>query len=177
MPLLLDAHRLCKSYVAGLGRCWARVHVLRAASLALEAGERVVVVGPPGSGKTTLLHCLTGLRRPDHGSVRWHAGVEVPYRLCADPPRVTGAGHALVIVDLPGDPWSAGHWMEPLQADGAARGGWLVFAREAGALGGLADRVLALRDGRLHEVARPRPRRVAEGRDLPARLSSIPRCS
>jgi len=164
MPPLLDAQGLSKSYVAGLGRCWARVHVLRAVSLVIHAGERVVVTGSPGAGKTTLMHCLTGLRRPDGGSVRWQAGADVPYRLCADATRVATGGNSLAIVDLPGTAWAAGHWMEVLHTDGAARRGWLVFAREVGALAQVADRVLALRDGLLHALPRERSRRVAEGR-------------
>lgn len=164
MPPLLEAQGLSKSYVAGLGRCWARVNVLRAVSLVVHAGERVVVTGTPGSGKTTLLHCLTGLRRPDGGSVRWWAGPDAPYRLCADARRVEGGGHSLAIVDLPGTAWGAGHWMEVLHTEGAARRGWLVFVRDAGRLAEIADRVLALREGRLHELPRERPRRVAERR-------------
>ena len=33
-------------------------------------GEFVAVLGPSGAGKTTLFRCLTGLTRPDHGTVR-----------------------------------------------------------------------------------------------------------
>jgi phosphonate transport system ATP-binding protein len=32
-------------------------------------GEFVAVLGPSGAGKTTLFRCLTGLTRPDHGTV------------------------------------------------------------------------------------------------------------
>ncbi len=37
------------------------------------AGERTAIVGPNGSGKSTLLFALSGLRRPDRGSVRLRA--------------------------------------------------------------------------------------------------------
>jgi ABC-type branched-subunit amino acid transport system ATPase component/ABC-type branched-subunit amino acid transport system permease subunit len=38
--------------------------------LELESGEVLGVIGPNGAGKTTLIDVLTGLTRPDHGSVR-----------------------------------------------------------------------------------------------------------
>ncbi len=42
---------------------------LRAASLALVAGEILAVMGPSGSGKSTLLHCLAGILVPESGEV------------------------------------------------------------------------------------------------------------
>ncbi|QFR33730.1 energy-coupling factor ABC transporter ATP-binding protein [Ancylobacter sp. TS-1] len=46
------------------------VPVLREASLALAAGERLAIVGPNGAGKTTLLRTLVGLERASAGEVR-----------------------------------------------------------------------------------------------------------
>lgn len=43
--------------------------VLHGASLGIDAGEIVFLLGPNGSGKTTLLECLGGLRRPHAGRV------------------------------------------------------------------------------------------------------------
>src|ERR1700678_3622918 len=46
---------------------------LRGASLAVQQGEMVAVMGPSGSGKSTLLHCLAGILVPDEGEV-WFGG-------------------------------------------------------------------------------------------------------
>jgi putative ABC transport system ATP-binding protein len=52
-----------------LGRGAARVHILRDISLHIVQGEAVALLGPSGSGKSTLLMVMTGLERPDSGSV------------------------------------------------------------------------------------------------------------
>src|SRR6204780_5459854 len=46
---------------------------LRGASLTVQQGEMVAVMGPSGSGKSTLLHCLAGILVPDEGEV-WCGG-------------------------------------------------------------------------------------------------------
>lgn len=43
--------------------------VLRIASLTLEQGRQVALVGPSGTGKTTLLNILAGLIRPTEGTI------------------------------------------------------------------------------------------------------------
>lgn len=45
--------------------------ILDGATLAVEAGQCVVLTGDNGSGKTTLLHVLVGLRNADAGEVLW----------------------------------------------------------------------------------------------------------
>jgi putative ABC transport system ATP-binding protein len=52
-----------------LGRGAARVHILKNIDLHIGRGEAVALLGPSGSGKSTLLMVMTGLERPDSGSV------------------------------------------------------------------------------------------------------------
>ena len=46
-------------------------HVLQGVSLAVRPGELLHVSGPNGTGKTTLLRVVSGLLRPEQGSVVW----------------------------------------------------------------------------------------------------------
>lgn len=57
----LECKRICK----GFGE---RV-LFRDVSFALDAGERLALLGASGSGKSTLLHCLSGVLKPDAGEV------------------------------------------------------------------------------------------------------------
>lgn len=61
-PIMLEAHNL--SY-----RIKGR-HIFQDVALSLSKNETLGLIGPNGSGKSTLLRGLTGLLRPDHGSVR-----------------------------------------------------------------------------------------------------------
>ncbi|MEU3945576.1 ABC transporter ATP-binding protein [Streptomyces sp. NPDC029526] len=54
-----------------LVRTYGATEALRGASVELRAGEIVAVTGASGSGKSTLLHCLSGIIRPDAGSVTY----------------------------------------------------------------------------------------------------------
>jgi putative ABC transport system ATP-binding protein len=62
---LVSGQGVSKAYGQGSGRVLAVQDV----TVSLPAGSMTAVVGPSGSGKSTLLHCLSGVARPDAGSV------------------------------------------------------------------------------------------------------------
>jgi NitT/TauT family transport system ATP-binding protein len=52
-----------------LGKSYGAASVLEDVSFTLDDGESLAVVGPSGCGKTTLLYILSGLTRPDRGTL------------------------------------------------------------------------------------------------------------
>ncbi len=48
----------------------ARTHAVKEVNFEARFGEMLYVVGPSGSGKTTMLSMISGILRPDSGSVR-----------------------------------------------------------------------------------------------------------
>ncbi|MFV2018503.1 ABC transporter ATP-binding protein [Micromonospora sp. LOL_023] len=56
-------------YAEDLHKSFGPTPALAGASIRIEPGEMVAIMGPSGSGKSTLLHCLAGIIRPDSGQV------------------------------------------------------------------------------------------------------------
>jgi branched-chain amino acid transport system ATP-binding protein len=56
--------------IAGLDAGYGAVRVLEHVSLAVPAGQTVVLLGTNGNGKTTLMRSVMGLVRPSAGSIR-----------------------------------------------------------------------------------------------------------
>lgn len=61
MTVMIEARNVTFSF--------GRTPALRGASIAVDAGEILAVMGPSGSGKSTLLHCLAGILVPDSGEI------------------------------------------------------------------------------------------------------------
>ncbi len=54
----------------GVGKTYKKRPVVRNVSVSLRRGEAVGLLGPNGAGKTTTFYMITGLVRPDTGSIR-----------------------------------------------------------------------------------------------------------
>ena len=65
--------------VSGVVKDFADSRILDGATLRVEPGEKVALVGRNGCGKTTLLRLIAGLDEPDAGSIRLARGARVLY--------------------------------------------------------------------------------------------------
>ena len=67
-----SGQRLLRSHIAG----WLRpresewFYALKNVSFDVDSGESLAIVGRNGAGKSTLLSVITGLARPDYGSIQ-----------------------------------------------------------------------------------------------------------
>ena len=70
--------------IRSLAKSFGGAKAVRDVSLDLSAGEIVGLVGPNGAGKSTLFNCITGVERPNSGSVNFK-GREIaglaPYKI------------------------------------------------------------------------------------------------
>ena len=62
---MIDIQNVTKSY----GNNEGQFRVLKGVSLKIADGDFAVILGPSGSGKSTLLNIISGLERPDSGSI------------------------------------------------------------------------------------------------------------
>ena len=59
--------------------CYGEVCAVQGATFSLPAKNMTVLVGPNGGGKSTLIRLITGLMKPDAGSITFRRGTEVGY--------------------------------------------------------------------------------------------------
>ncbi|WP_166876664.1 ATP-binding cassette domain-containing protein [Salinibacterium sp. ZJ450] len=60
--IILSATEITKSF--------GGVHALKGASIQMRRGEITALIGDNGAGKSTLVRCLSGVHRPDSGTIR-----------------------------------------------------------------------------------------------------------
>jgi branched-chain amino acid transport system ATP-binding protein len=56
--------------VDSVSKSFGGVHALRAVSFACAEGEILGLIGPNGAGKSTLVNAISGILRPDEGTIR-----------------------------------------------------------------------------------------------------------
>jgi neutral amino acid transport system ATP-binding protein len=96
----------------GLSKSFGGVHAVRDATVTFHHGKINALIGPNGSGKTTFFNCVTGMIKPDAGTVTFRgeditrraphriarAGIGRSFQLCRVFPRMTVLENMLVAV-------------------------------------------------------------------------------
>src|SRR5512139_2538907 len=59
--------------VTGLSKSFGALQALDRVDLHIQEGRIHGIIGPNGSGKTTFFNCITGMLRPDTGTIRFQA--------------------------------------------------------------------------------------------------------
>jgi neutral amino acid transport system ATP-binding protein len=72
----------------GLSKSFGGVKAVDGADVVFHQGQINALIGPNGSGKTTFFNCVTGMIRPDGGTVRY-LGADITRK---PPHRIAGAG-------------------------------------------------------------------------------------
>jgi branched-chain amino acid transport system ATP-binding protein len=70
--------------IAGLNKSFGGVQAVGGLSFTVDEGEILGLIGPNGAGKTTLFNLITGVFRPDTGTIRFRGRDitgEAPYRV------------------------------------------------------------------------------------------------
>ncbi|TDE22914.1 ABC transporter ATP-binding protein [Actinomadura sp. 6K520] len=76
--------------VEDLTLSFAGVRALDGVAFTIDEGELFAVIGPNGAGKSTLFNCISGIYRPESGSIRFAGG----QLLGRSPHRIASAGIA-----------------------------------------------------------------------------------
>jgi iron(III) transport system ATP-binding protein len=84
--------------IDNVSKSYNKHSVIRAISLDIEKGERVVILGPSGCGKTTLLRIVAGFIHPDQGKVTIDGNVVADNGKCIIEPENRQVG--MVFQDL-----------------------------------------------------------------------------
>lgn len=98
--------------VEGLTKSYGGVRAVDEASVEFRHGRVNALIGPNGSGKTTFFDCVTGMVKPDAGTVTYHgrditgrpahkiahAGIGRSFQLCRVFPRLTAVENLLAAV-------------------------------------------------------------------------------
>ncbi|MBU8870938.1 MAG: ATP-binding cassette domain-containing protein [Gemmatimonadales bacterium] len=84
--------------------------LLKDATLRVEKGERICLLGRNGEGKTTLLRLLSGELEPDSGAIHRQAGLRIGVLPQEVPPHLAGTIREIVSEGLAGEEsWEADH--------------------------------------------------------------------
>jgi len=85
------------------------------ASMALQRGEKIGLVGPNGSGKTTLFRMITGQEQPDEGQLAVDRGVTIGY-FSQDVGEMSGRSAVSEVMDGAGPVSSVANELKALEA-------------------------------------------------------------
>ena len=122
--------------VTGLGKRYGAVVALRGANLSVEAGEIHALLGANGAGKSTMVKLLTGVIRPDSGTIALNG---TTHRF-ASPAAAQRAGIAAVFQDPALIPdLTVGENLRLTGVDAAAVTRWLQFMELSVNFGEIVD--------------------------------------